>query len=314
MPSTKDDKSSGDGAPIDRFKQLVTEGSLYVDCRFTNTDLTGIVTVIGIAGLRIDLHCPYCNQPSTFVLPPVTADRFENVHEPHLMLAAQLGAATPRPISQIAQLIHLGRWLELSCARIQSHKVIFVLRIEQKNIVQAARGFNEEVSFYSCIKVGQYPPHAELVAVQLKVVSKIADSLDMKELRRAAGLISHDAAIGAFVYLRRVFERIIAKAWKNAKESGESLPDPPPLRMEEKIEALRNHLPDIVVRNAKVYGILSLGLHELTEEQCTRAYPLVEESVIAMLEDAHMHAEKRKREKRISDELARMSGELGKSS
>ena len=150
--------------------------------------------------------------------------------------------------------------------------------------------------------------------MQLKVVSKIADSLDMKELRRAAGLISHDAAIGAFVYLRRVFERIIAKAWKNAKESGESLPDPPPLRMEEKIEALRNHLPDIVVRNAKVYGILSLGLHELTEEQCTRAYPLVEESVIAMLEDAHMHAEKRKREKRISDELARMSGELGKSS
>jgi hypothetical protein len=84
--------------------------------------------------------------------------------------------------------------------------------------------------------------------------------------------------------------------------------------MDEKIAALKSHLPDIVVRNAKVYSILSLGLHELTEEECARVYPLVDESVIAMLEEARSHAAKLRREKRIGDELAKVSSELGRSS
>jgi hypothetical protein len=314
--STKDDKSAGDGSPFDRFKQLVAEGSLYAPVVFSEKDILFVATVIGAAGLQLDLDCPSCEASSTFLLPPVTI--------------SGAPAQFQRPIGTVPEFEQTVKALQLRCARNATHTAEFILRMRQDvewidgppNRVEGggpsagpmSRPQPHPRTNYTLVKIGQFPPHAELVAGHLKAASKIADRLDMNELRRAAGLVSHDAAIGAFVYLRRVFERIIARAWKSAKESGESLPDPPPLRMEQKIEALKNHLPDIVGRNAKVYGILSLGLHELTEEQCARAYPLVEESVIAMLEDAHMHAEKRKREKRISDELARMSGELGKSS
>jgi hypothetical protein len=159
-------------------------------------------------------------------------------------------------------------------------------------------------------KIGQQPPHAALVAGKLKALSKVADPLDYEELRRAAGLISHDAAIGAFIYLRRVFERIIEKAMQAAVENGEALPDFSTYKMRDKITALRAHLPSIVVTNASVYGILSLGVHELTEKDCAAAYPIVETSVIAMLEDAHALREKAKRDQQLKLDITRLNTQL----
>jgi hypothetical protein len=63
---------------------------------------------------------------------------------------------------------------------------------------------------------------------------------------------------------------------RSSPGNSEKLPATNSLRMTEKIAALRTHLPEIVTRNAKAYGILSLGLHELSEEQCAKAYPVLE--------------------------------------
>jgi hypothetical protein len=296
--------------PFDRFSKLIGEGSLYDPSTFTNSDLILISKIIGAAGLRIDLDCPECNRPSTFVLGPVMVDESENAHEPHAALVAALNKKAPRPISTIGQLILASRWLVFRCSRQQSHKLIFILKIEQTKLLRAAVGFEEELSFYSCTKIGQFPQHAELVAGRLRAISKIATRIDATELRRAVGLMSHDVAIGAFVYLRRVFERIIDGAWQRAVESGEKLPASNNLRMADKIAALRAHLPEIVTRNAKAYGILSQGLHELSEEQCAKAYPVLEGSIIAMLEEIHAQAEKQKREKILSAQLDELAGNL----
>jgi hypothetical protein len=325
VPAKQDDKSKGDGSPIDRFKRMVGEGSLYAPCSFSEHDVAIIASIIGNAGLQIDLDCPGCKALSTFVLPPIKAHG-QSVLDPY---KPSTGVAE-RPISQESDLEQVVRALELRCARNQAHRVEFILRMKRVGESVDAPASKVEgggphaapmstpriklVFRYTLVKIGQHPPHAELVAGRLKAVSKIADPLDMRELRRAAGLISHDAAIGAFVYLRRVFERIIKGAWQRAIDAGETLPEPVGLRMPERIAALKNHLPDIVVTNAKVYGILSLGLHELTEEECAQSYPLVEESVIAMLEEAYSHLERRKREGRIAAELTRLSSELGKNS
>jgi hypothetical protein len=321
--AAKDDESEGEGTPIDRFKRLVGEGSLYAPSTFSQGDVAVIAGVIGSLGLQIDFYCPMCNAPSTFQFPPVKTDGL-NVLDPFNPPPTPAGVSrAPLPISNIDHLKRVARALELRCARNASHRVEFILRAIENLVspgtpmkqgagsIQMSRG--PEYS-YTFVKIGQYPQHAELVAGRLKAVSKIADPLDMKELRRAVGLMSHDVAIGAFVYLRRVFERIIGAAWRSAVDAGETLPDPTRLRMDGKIAALKNHLPGIIVNNAKVYGVLSVGLHELTEEECARVYPLVEESVIAMLEETHTHAEKQKREKRIAEELGRISGQMGKSS
>ena len=107
-----------------------------------------------------------------------------------------------------------------------------------------------------------------------------------------------------------MFERIIDGAWKRALESGDKLPDPTKLRMAEKIAELKAHLPEIVTRHAKAYGILSQGLHELSEKQCAEVYPVLEASIIAMLEDIHAHAEKLKREKALTAQLDKFAGSL----
>jgi hypothetical protein len=295
--------------PFDRFSQLIGEGSLYAPTTFTDSELVLVAKIIGAAGIRIDLHCPECNQPSTFVLAPVVADEFENAYEPHAALVAAFDKKAPRPISTIAHLILASRWLVFRCSRQQSHKLNFTLRIEETKTARP-NGLKGPFSIYSCIKIGQFPQHAELVGGRLRAVSKIATPIDSTELRRAVGLMSHDVAIGAFVYLRRVFERIIAGAWQRALESGEKLPDPNRLRMADKVAALKAHLPEIVVRHAKAYGILSQGLHELSEEECARAYPVLESSVVAMLEDIHAHAQKQQRDQALSVQLDELAGTL----
>ena len=298
LPTTQAENSTGEGTPIERFKRFVGEGSLYATRAFSSEEFQEIARSFAEVGLSIDLHCPDCNDPSTFLRPPPG---------PSLELRA------------VDQLVQTVQALELRCARNKDHRIEFVIRMTQKlmgwrPVRKAGGDIQEPLYERRFVKIGQFPPHAELVAGRLKAVSKIADKIDTFELRRAAGLISHDSAIGAFVYLRRVFERIIAKAWQSAIAAGETLPDPTGLRMTEKIAALKNHLPGIVVQNAKVYGILSKGLHELTEEDCARAYPLVEESVIWMLEDALARFERLKRERTITAELAKLSGELGNNS
>jgi hypothetical protein len=299
----------------------VGEGNLYAPQTFSQEEVNTIALMIGHLGLQIDLDCPGCKAMSTFQLPPVKTDGL-NVFDPYNPPAPTgVISREPKGISTVVHLKHITRALELRCARHSGHRVEFIIRVTDNEVSPATsyqRGsmLTPQPARYSYTfeKIGQSPQHAELVAGRLKAISKIAEKIDFVELRRAVGLSGYDVSIGAFVYLRRVFERIIDRAWKSATDAGEVLPDPMSLRMAEKVKALSDHLPEIVVRNANVYGILSLGLHELTEEDCARAYPVVEESIIAMLEDAHAHVEKQRRDRRIAAEIAKVSGELGKSS
>ena len=77
------------------------------------------------------------------------------------------------------------------------------------------------------------------------------------------------------------------------------------MRMEERIDALRDHLPDFLVENRKIYSILSKGIHELTEEDCAEAFSSIELGIKLILDEEI--AIKRKAAK-----VARVSGDLAK--
>jgi hypothetical protein len=81
-----DNAEAAQEPPFDRLSKLISEGSLYDPLTFTNSELVLVAKIIGVAGVRFDLHCPECNQSSTFVLAPLVADEFENAHEPHARL------------------------------------------------------------------------------------------------------------------------------------------------------------------------------------------------------------------------------------
>ena len=117
--------------------------------------------------------------------------------------------------------------------------------------------------------MGQDPSLADIANDASKTYRSVLSEEDSRELHKAIGLAAHGVGIGSFVYLRRIFERLIQARFETFKnEEGWVEFDFEKLRMPERIEFLSAHLPSFLVENRKIYSILSLGLHELSEESC----------------------------------------------
>lgn len=57
------------------------------------------------------------------------------------------------------------------------------------------------------------------------------------------------------------------------------------MRIDEKIEALRSVLTQVLVKNKSIYSILSVGIHELDEVKCVKYFPVVRAGIVSMLEE-----------------------------
>lgn len=133
-------------------------------------------------------------------------------------------------------------------------------------------------------KIGQFPSMADLAFGELRTIDKSLDDVDRRELGKALGLHAHDTAIGAFVYLRRVFERMVRRAHERQSLAGNPVEGFEGLRMDQQIAALKDELPERVVQNSAVFSVLSVGIHDLTEEQCTKYFPVLKAVLFQMLE------------------------------
>jgi hypothetical protein len=65
-----------------------------------------------------------------------------------------------------------------------------------------------------------------------------------------------------------------------------------------------------MVQNRKLYGILSRGLHELSEATCRQAFAAVKQATIALLEQHAEAAQKKKRAAQAAIELERLAQAL----
>ncbi len=133
-------------------------------------------------------------------------------------------------------------------------------------------------------KVGQFPSMADLAFGELRTIDRSLKDVDRQELGKALGLHAHDTAIGAFVYLRRVFERMVQRAHDRQATAGNAVEGFDRMRMEDRIAALRDELPERVVQNSAIFSVLSLGIHELTEEQCNQYFAVLKAVLFQMLE------------------------------
>jgi hypothetical protein len=148
-------------------------------------------------------------------------------------------------------------------------------------------------------KIGQSPSHADIANSGLRYLSSVLKGLDRSEVIRANGLASHGVHIGAFVYLRRVFERLILRARDRSEISLEDS-DFSKMRMDEKIAALSSVLPSFLVQNKRVYSVLSKGIHELDENTCGQQYELMRMSITLMLEQEREILERKTREDQLT--------------
>lgn len=119
------------------------------------------------------------------------------------------------------------------------------------------------------IKIGQYPSIADFHIYEIKQYDKLLSKDVLKEFTKAIGLAANGVGIGSFVYLRRIFENLILESFEEAKQEGKVKDEAfNKLRMDEKIELLKDYLPPFLVKNKSIYSILSKGIHELDENTC----------------------------------------------
>ena len=169
------------------------------------------------------------------------------------------------------------------CTRNSDHQLFFLFR--------AHKGELE--------KIGQSPSLGDLASPDLRKYLPVLGKEKHREFVRGVGLASHDVGIGAFIYLRRVFESLIESAHSNAKtRPGWDEVTFEKARMDEKIQLLKDYLPPFLVKNRVLYKILSLGIHELSEQDCLKAFPVVKLGIELILDD---ELERHKREKKIAE-------------
>ena len=170
---------------------------------------------------------------------------------------------------------------------------------------------NEEVD--SIEKVGQYPSVASIHISQVKQYRKVLGESYIRDFTKAIGLAASGIGTGSFVYLRRVFEHLITEIATEAIRNGEiDKIQFESSKMENKLKMLSNHLPEVVLENKPLYGVLSAGIHELSENDCLKYFAVVRQVIELILDEQEHIRLKEEKKRKASNELGRIAGEVRK--
>ena len=227
--------------------QFLLQEPLYESYELDSDSHIKIVHQLGLLRDPIDSYCLECDLPSTF--------------HPRRHHFDPNNPTMDREFSVV-----------LVCSRQESHQMEFFFRVKNNSIT----------------KIGQYPSLGDLVLPDTKKYKKSLGS-DYSEFTRAIGLAAHGIGVGSFVYLRRIFENLIERAhkvavqdenWRQANE-----PDFLGKRMNEKILLLKDQLPSFLVENREMYSILSKGIHDLSETECLKYFPVIRTGIELILDE-----------------------------
>jgi hypothetical protein len=256
-------------------RHLLLDAPLYAPFAFVDSDETrdALETLRG-GDIQFDAHCIYCKRSSVFKTARTTR-----------------GSGSGQAVNKTWMLMP-GNWaIDVHCVRAASHTYRYYLSIQK----------------FELRKIGQWPSLEDIAGADIeKYRSQLKDGY-FRELKVATGLASHGVGIGSFVYLRRIFERLI---YQHHDELPEPIEGFGTMRMDEKIDALKAVLPPLLVKNRATYAILSKGLHQLDEKQCQLYFPVVRAAIITILEQDFQKREAEKAEAALADQINEISRAL----
>lgn len=222
----------------------------------------GYVVHLRRGDYKIDGYCPECRLDTTYqhVISREIKTRSENSTQVGFLIGYDLG----KPIKNF----HFNE--TITCSRNSAHSVTTYFKFNE-NMIE---------------KIGQTPSIADLQFGVFKKYEKTLDEKYHQELTKAIGLKSHGIGIGSFVYLRRIFEKLIEEAHLEAvKLAGWDEETYTRSRMSEKVELLKDLLPSVLVENKSIYQIMSLGIHELEENQALALHDVILTSIEIILDE-----------------------------
>ena len=177
-------------------------------------------------------------------------------------------------------------------------------------LIHIGRNEDGDVKFIS--KVGQYPSVADFHIGKVHKYDKVLPKERMREFTKAIGLAANGVGIGSFVYLRRIFEHLVFEALEVAKKDKPEFDETVFIssRMNERIQMLSGYLPDFLVENHTIYGILSKGIHELSEDVCNKHFSILRESIEMILDEKLEAYQKEQKKKNIKQALSKIAGDI----
>ncbi len=199
--------------------------------------------------------------------------------------------------------------------KLTSYGQIFEVRLICKRTDETCFFFLEwDSQKQTLTKVGQSPSVADFNLNDVEQYSKVLSKAKVKEFKKAIGLAANGIGIGSFVYLRRIFEELIYNAHKDYEvDKKNAINSFDKIRMNEKIEALKEYLPEFLVEKKALYGILSKGIHELEEKECLAYFDTVKIGIEMILDEK---LEKYNKQIKISQaklKIDQATSKLGKS-
>ena len=268
------------------FGEFLVNSSLYNEIEITKDNIYELADLVG-GHVKIDIFCPNCGENRVFSCETIpifwydesgdeimskpledeiiSCQRIQDMDRASLAGVTETSWTWTNTFSEEDTRLMVFKFF---CAMDNTHKLDYIV-ITHGNKMK---------------KIGQYPSVADLTFPELKEYRKVITKEDERELKRAIGLFASGIGVGSFVYLRRIFERILVTASQKAIEDGKVEKEQfEKAHVDEKIKMLAEYLPKSLVNNPIFYGIVSKGIHELSEEECLQAFPVMKSFILMIL-------------------------------
>lgn len=279
-----------------KIEDLLINKGLYDSVDITIDDLDEIEKYLSrseYTGNTIDCFCVHCGTNRIFEFLD------SEVHNDTGFIRMTIddpGGRSRKPKKEEIFNSYLNRRYVLTyrCTRERQHTILFDLIVTSEKI----------------IKIGQYPSVADLLIPSIVKYKSILDK-QFREFSKAIGLFAHGIGIGSFVYLRRIIEKLVFDKFQQfSNELGITAEEFEHLKFDDKIAVLKEHLPTVLVKNKNIYGIVSKGIHELSEDECLRMFPFIRTGIELILDDLLAEKERLEKEKLFETFVAQKTGEL----
>lgn len=194
------------------------------------------------------------------------------------------------------------------CSRDANHTAEYYFDVDF-NLVD-----NKDYRFtYIVRKIGQYPSLADFAAGDIEKYAILSHEL-RGEFKRAINTSAHGFNVAACVHYRRVFERILSEVRDEHLQDTEQTtwPEFDQANTEAKVKLLGDRLPDFLREHPHLYRILSIGVHQLTEEECAAEMSFLRKAIELVLEDRTSAINKRKQREELAKMLAQRADALAK--
>lgn len=159
-------------------------------------------------------------------------------------------------------------------------------------------------------KVGQFPSLADLQLFDVEKYRTVLDKNSYHDLKMAIGLNADGVGCGAFLYLRRIFEKLVEEAHIKVKDS---LPDWDEsvyqnYHFDEKLKCLEKKdqviIPEVLKEfKSQIYGVLSKGVHESSDDECMELFPHMLYIIEEILDERIRKREKEEKIKKLRETL-----------